>query len=87
MRPGYLVLLAFCCVTFPVLSYFVTSAYLDWRGHQEPKNAWKCKWIEPIDPADRRACAAIPDKWLGPQFARCMTTIGYGRRCPEEVRP
>lgn len=56
-------------------------------GYSEPKNAWKCKWIEPIDPADKRACAAIPDDWNGNQFARCMVKLGHTRQCPEEVKP
>jgi hypothetical protein len=74
-------------IAAPVLSFMVTRYYVNNRPYQEPENARKCEWIGPIDPADKRACAAIPDKWLGPQFARCMTTIGYFRKCPDEVKP
>lgn len=61
------------------------AVYYNNRSYHEPYNAWKCTWNEPVDPADKRACAAIPDKWLGEQFARCMVTLKYTSKCPNEV--
>lgn len=79
--------LAVAAVLAIIVSFAIPYSYYHVRGYHEPKNAWKCVWVEPVDPADKRACAAIPDEWLGQQFARCMVKLGYTRKCPDEVKP
>ena len=87
MKLRYLWLVLGITLAIPVVSYNISYWLSTNRSYHDPDNAWKCKWIEPVDPADKRACAAIPDKWNGEQMAACMIRLWYGRECPDEVKP
>jgi hypothetical protein len=87
MKHNRILFLVVVSIIAPLLSFAVSYYYVNNKPYHDPPNAWKCKWIEPVDSADKRACASIPDAWAGDQMARCMVKLGYGRECPDEVRP